>query len=171
MSLLAVTVGADPSAVVGAVRAVGWYGVDVCHRLAGSGGCYDALSAVAPVDACCDTCGLRPVVEVSLYAQPGMVDRDVSACGGRNGGGSRVVAWCQCELVWEEVWAMSVDDVNMSVDKSDVEAFLAMSPVIFEMSDEEFEEFMRIVESDPVTDERLARLFERPSPFGKHIDV
>lgn len=27
MSLLAVTVGADPSAVVDTVRAVGWYGV------------------------------------------------------------------------------------------------------------------------------------------------
>lgn len=66
---------------------------------------------------------------------------------------------------------MSVDDVNMSADKSDVEAFLVMSPVIFEMSDEEFEEFIRIVESEPVTDGRLARLFERPSPFGKHIDV
>ena len=66
---------------------------------------------------------------------------------------------------------MSVDEVNMSADKSDVEAFLVMSPVIFEMSDDEFEEFMRIVESDPVTDERLARLFERPSPFGRHIDV
>lgn len=77
MSLLAMTVGADPSTVVDAVRAVGWYGVNVCHRLACSGGCYDALS---PVDACCDTCGLRPIVEVSLYAQPGMVDRDVSVC-------------------------------------------------------------------------------------------
>lgn len=80
MSLRAVTVGADPSTVVDAVRAVGWYGVNVCHRLACSGGCYDALSPVDAVDACCDTCGLRPVVEVSLYAQPGMVDRDVSAC-------------------------------------------------------------------------------------------
>ena len=66
---------------------------------------------------------------------------------------------------------MSIDDVNMSADKSEVEKFLVMSPVVFEMSDEEFEEFMRIVESDPVADERLARLFERPSPFGKHIDV
>lgn len=83
MSLLAATVGSDPSTVVDAVRAVGWYGVYVYHRLACSGGCYDALSSVAPVDAvdaCCDTCGLHPVVEVSLYAQPGMVDRDVSAC-------------------------------------------------------------------------------------------
>ena len=83
MSLLAVTVEADPSAVVDAVRAAGWYGVDACHRLACSGGCYDALSSVAPVDAvdaCCDACGLHPVVEVSLYAQPGMVDRDVLAC-------------------------------------------------------------------------------------------
>lgn len=83
MSLLAVTVGSDPSTVVDAVRAVGWYGVNVCHRLACSGGCYDPLSSVAPVDTvdtCCDTCGLRPVVEASLYAQPGMVDSDVSAC-------------------------------------------------------------------------------------------
>ena len=83
MSLLAVTVGADPSAVVDALHSVGWYGVNVYHRLACSDGCYNALSSVAPVDtvdACCDTCGLRPVVEVSLYAQPGMVDRDVSEC-------------------------------------------------------------------------------------------
>lgn len=80
MSLLAVTVGADPSPVVDALRSVGWYGVNVCHRLACSGGCYDALSPVDAVDACCDTCGLRPVVEVSLYAQPGMIDSDVSAC-------------------------------------------------------------------------------------------
>lgn len=80
MSLLAVTVGADPSTVIDAVRAVGWYGVNVCHRLACSGGCYDALSSVDTVDACCDTCGLRTVVEVSLCAQPGMVDGDVSVC-------------------------------------------------------------------------------------------
>ena len=80
MSLLAVTVGSDPSTVVDAVRAVGWYGVYVCHRLACSGGCYDAVSPIDAVDACCDTCGLRPVVEVSLYAQPGMVDSDVSVC-------------------------------------------------------------------------------------------
>ena len=66
---------------------------------------------------------------------------------------------------------MSIDDVNMSADKAEVEKFLVMSPVVFEMSDEEFEELMRIVESDPVADERLARLFERPSPFGRHIDV
>ena len=82
MSLLAVTVGADPSAAVDAVRAVGWYGVNVYHRLACSGGCYDALSESPDgvADGYCDTCGLRPVVEASLCAQPGMVDRDVSAC-------------------------------------------------------------------------------------------
>lgn len=80
MSLLAVTMGSDPSTAVDAVRAVGWYGVNVCHRLACSGGCYDALSPIDAVDGYCDTCGLRPVVEVSLYSQPGMVDRDVSAC-------------------------------------------------------------------------------------------
>lgn len=82
MSLLAVTVGSDPSVVVDTVRAVGWYGVYVYHRLACSGGCYDALSESPDgvADGYCDTCGLRPVVEASLYAQPGMIDRDVSAC-------------------------------------------------------------------------------------------
>lgn len=67
---------------------------------------------------------------------------------------------------------MSVDEVNASVDDADVEAFHGMRPsFIVQMSDAEHDEFMRIVESDPVPDERLARLFERPSPFGKHIDV
>lgn len=82
MSLLTVTVGADPSTVVDALRSVGWYGVNVCHRLACSGGCYDPLSSVlgGVAGGYCDACGLRPVVEVSLYAQPGMVDGDVSAC-------------------------------------------------------------------------------------------
>ena len=82
MSLLAVTVGSDPSVVVDTVRAVGWYGVYVYHRLACSGGCYDALSESPDgvADGYCDTCGLRTVVEASLYAQPGMIDRDVSAC-------------------------------------------------------------------------------------------
>ena len=83
MSLLAVTVGAGPSAVVDALRSVGWYGVNVCRRLACSDGCYNAFSSVAPVGtvgACCDACGLRLVVGVSLCAQPGMVGRDVSEC-------------------------------------------------------------------------------------------
>lgn len=82
MSLLAVTVGADPSTVVDQLHSVGWYGVNVYHRLACSGGCYDALSESPDgvADGYCDTCGLRPVVEASLYAQPGMIDRDVYAC-------------------------------------------------------------------------------------------
>ena len=62
-------------------------------------------------------------------------------------------------------------DVNVSVGKGEVEKFLVMSPVVFEVSDEEFEEFLRVVESDPVVDERLARLFGRPSPFGRHIEL
>lgn len=65
---------------------------------------------------------------------------------------------------------MSIEEVNAPVD---VEAFHGMRPsFIVKMSDAEHEEFMRIIESDvSVPDERLARLFERPSPFGKHIDV
>ena len=58
-----------------------------------------------------------------------------------------------------------------SSEAAEAAAFAAMSPVIVEMSDEEFEEFMRIVESEPAADERLARLFERPSPFGQHIEL
>jgi hypothetical protein len=67
---------------------------------------------------------------------------------------------------------MTVDEVNASVDDAGVEAFRNMRPsVVITLDDAEHEEFMRIVESDPVADERLARLFERPSPFGRHIDV
>ena len=65
---------------------------------------------------------------------------------------------------------VSVDEVNASVDDADVEVFRNMQPsVVIVLDDAEHEEFMRIVESEPVADERLARLFERPSPFGKHI--
>lgn len=67
---------------------------------------------------------------------------------------------------------MSVDEVNASVDDADVEVFRNMRPsVVITLDDAEHEEFMRIVESKPVADERLARLFKRPSPFGKHIDL
>lgn len=65
-----------------------------------------------------------------------------------------------------------VDEVNASVDDADVEVFRNMQPsVVITLDDAEHEEFMRIVENEPVADERLARLFERPSPFGKHIDL
>lgn len=67
---------------------------------------------------------------------------------------------------------MNVEEVNVPVDDADVEAFRNMRPsVVIALDDAEHEEFMRIVESEPVADERLARLFERPSPFGRHIDV
>lgn len=67
---------------------------------------------------------------------------------------------------------MTVDDVNASIDDADAEVFRNMQPsVVITLDDAEHEEFMRIVESEPVVDERLARLFERPSPFGRHIDV
>ena len=52
--------------------------------------------------------------------------------------------------------------------EAEVEKFLAMSPVVVEMSDEEF---MAIVESGPAADERLERLFERPSPFGRRVGL
>ena len=58
-----------------------------------------------------------------------------------------------------------------SVSGSEVAAFAVMLPVIVEMSVEEFEGFMRIVEGGLAADERLARLFERPSPFGQRIEL
>ena len=69
---------------------------------------------------------------------------------------------------------MGVDDVI--VPASDMEVFRNMRPsVVITIDDVEHEEFMRIIEDDgvgePVEDERLARLFERTSPFGHHIDV
>jgi uncharacterized protein (DUF1778 family) len=67
---------------------------------------------------------------------------------------------------------VTIEEVNESADKVDVEAFHGMRPsFIVKLSDAEHEEFMRLVDSEPVDDERLARLFERPSPFGRHIDV
>ena len=51
---------------------------------------------------------------------------------------------------------MSVDEVNASVDDADVEVFRNMQPsVVITLDDAEHEEFMRIVESEPVADERL----------------
>lgn len=68
---------------------------------------------------------------------------------------------------------MSVDEVNVQFDGADAEVFRNMRlSVVITLNDAEHEEFMRIIEADvSVPDERLARLFERPSPFGKHIDL
>lgn len=67
---------------------------------------------------------------------------------------------------------MSVDEVNVQFDDADAEVFRNMRlSVVITLVDAEHEAFMRIVESEPVADERLARLFKRPSPFGKHIDL
>ena len=49
-------------------------------------------------------------------------------------------------------------------------AFAVVSPVIVEMSGEGFEEFMASVEGGPAADERLERLFKRPSPVGRHVE-
>lgn len=68
---------------------------------------------------------------------------------------------------------VSIDEVNVSAEDADVEVFRNMRPsVVITLDDAEHDEFMRIIETDvSVPDERLARLFKRPSPFGKHIDV
>ena len=56
-------------------------------------------------------------------------------------------------------------------EAAEADAFAVVSPVIVEMSDEGFEEFMAIVEGGPAADERLERLFERPSPVGRHVEL
>lgn len=58
-----------------------------------------------------------------------------------------------------------------SSEAAEAAAFAVMSPVIVEMSADEFEEFMRIIESDPSADERLERLFKQPSPVGRHVEL
>lgn len=58
-----------------------------------------------------------------------------------------------------------------SSEAAEAAAFAVMSPVIVEMGDEEFEEFMAIVEGDPAADERLERLFKQPSPVGRHVEL
>jgi hypothetical protein len=55
-----------------------------------------------------------------------------------------------------------------SSEAAEEAAFAVMSPVIVEMSDEEF---MAIVEGDPAADERLERLFKQPSPVGRHVEL
>jgi hypothetical protein len=55
-----------------------------------------------------------------------------------------------------------------SSEAAEAAAFAVMSPVIVEMSDEEF---MAIVEGDPAADERLERLFKQPSPVGRHVEL
>lgn len=66
---------------------------------------------------------------------------------------------------------MSVNDVVVSADE--VAVFQGMRPsVVFSLDDAAHEEFMRIVEGDvSAPDERLARLWARESPFGRHVDV
>ena len=58
-----------------------------------------------------------------------------------------------------------------SSEAAEAAVFAVMSPVIVEMSADEFEEFMRIIESGPSADERLECLFKRPSPFGRHVGL
>lgn len=71
---------------------------------------------------------------------------------------------------------MSVNGVIVSADEA--ETFRNMRPsVVFSIDDAAHDEFMRIVEGGDesaggqVADERLARLFERPSPFGQHVEL
>ena len=56
-------------------------------------------------------------------------------------------------------------------EAAEAAVFAVMSPVIVEMSDEGFEEFMAVVEGDPAAGERLERLFKRPSPVGRHVEL
>lgn len=58
-----------------------------------------------------------------------------------------------------------------SSEAAEAAAFAVMLPVIVEMSGEEFEVFMAIVEGGPAVDERFERLFKQSSPVGRHVEL
>ena len=42
---------------------------------------------------------------------------------------------------------------------------------LFLMDDEQYARFEEILQASPTDDPKLRKLFERPSPFGTHIDL
>ena len=42
---------------------------------------------------------------------------------------------------------------------------------LFLMDDEQYARFEEILEASPTDDPKLRKLFDRPSPFGTHIDL
>ena len=66
--------------------------------------------------------------------------------------------------------ARSISDFVLSAATLEAQRRLA-DQRLFLMDDEQHARFEEILQASPTDDPKLRKLFERPSPFGTHIDL
>ena len=66
--------------------------------------------------------------------------------------------------------ARSISDFVLSTATLEAQRRLADQRIFF-MNDEQYARFEEILQTPPTDDPKLRKLFERPSPFGTHIDL
>ena len=66
--------------------------------------------------------------------------------------------------------ARSISDFVLSTATLEAQRRLADQRIFF-MNDEQYARFEEILQASPTDDPKLRKLFERPSPFGTHIDL
>ena len=64
----------------------------------------------------------------------------------------------------------SISDFVLSAATLEAQRRLADQRIFF-MNDEQYARFEEILQAPPSEDPKLRKLFERPSPFGTHIDL
>ena len=64
----------------------------------------------------------------------------------------------------------SISDFVLSAATAEAQRRLA-DQRLFLMDDEQYARFEEILAASPTDDPKLRKLFERPSPFGMHIDL
>lgn len=64
----------------------------------------------------------------------------------------------------------SISDFVLSAATLEAQRRLA-DQRLFLMDDEQYARFEEILEASPTDDPKLRKLFDRPSPFGTHIDM
>ncbi|MBF1232389.1 MAG: DUF1778 domain-containing protein [Actinomyces sp.] len=64
----------------------------------------------------------------------------------------------------------SISDFVLSAATLEAQRRLA-DQHLFLMDDEQYARFEEILEASPTDDPKLRKLFDRPSPFGTHIDL
>ena len=64
----------------------------------------------------------------------------------------------------------SISDFVLSAATLEAERRLADQRIFF-MNDEQYARFEEILQAPPSEDPKLRKLFERPSPFGTHIEL
>ena len=66
--------------------------------------------------------------------------------------------------------ARSISDFVLSTATLEAQRRLADQRIFF-MNDEQYARFEEILQTPPTDDPKLRKLFDRPSPFGTHIDL